>query len=137
MPTVHQLDPASWVKLGEDRGEEILLARCPGHGQIARTGDSHQRQASSTSTARLEASRPAGPRVSRASPSPSRTVQPASRAERTGRSASEAGSVAIPSQATDAPGRPIASCAATNAVTATARTGPTAQPPGTVPGLGP
>ena len=56
---------------------------------------------------------------------------------RSGRSAREASSGAIASQASGATGRPIAYCAAANAVTATASSGPTTRPPRTPPGTGP
>jgi hypothetical protein len=33
VPAVDQLDPASGVELGEDRGDEVFVASGPGHGQ--------------------------------------------------------------------------------------------------------
>ena len=60
----------------------------------------------------------AGTLNARASPNPSRTVQATSSAVRSGRSASDASSGAIASQASGATGRPIAYCAAAHAVTA-------------------
>jgi hypothetical protein len=90
------------------------------------TANPHSR----TSTARLDATRPAGPGPSRARPSPTSTVQPASSPVRSGRSTSEPASGAIASQPT-ATGRPVAYCAAASAVTATASSGPATQPPRT------
>jgi hypothetical protein len=80
--------------------------------------------ASSASTATFEVSRPTGPLVWRASPSPSSTVQAASSAVRTGRSVRDASSGAIASQASGAMGWLLTYWTTANAATAAASGGP-------------